>query len=79
MDIIEKEGFFVSQRAVRIVSAVIAGALIFSLAFAFVAEMVVSNRADAAESVSSLNNKLSSLEKQKSKIQKELKASHINE
>lgn len=63
-----------SQKAVRIISAVIAGAIVFSLAFAFIAEIVSVNSADAAESVSSLNSKLSSLEKQKSKIQKELKA-----
>ena len=63
-----------SQKAVRIISAVIAGAIVFSLAFAFIAEIVSVNSADAAESVSSLNSKLSSLEKQKSKIRKELKA-----
>lgn len=63
-----------SKKAVRIISAVIAGTIVFSLAFAFIAEIVSVNSADAAESVSSLNSKLSSLEKQKSKIQKELKA-----
>ncbi len=63
-----------SRKTVRIISVAIAGALVFSLVFAFVAEIVTPNRADAAESVSSLNSKLSNLEKQKSKIQKELKA-----
>lgn len=62
------------QKTVRIISALIAAILVFSLVFTFVAEIVVGNRADAAQTVSSLNTKLSNLEKQTSKIQKELKA-----
>lgn len=63
-----------NKRAVRIASAVIAAVLAFSFIFAFVAEIVIYNRADAAETVSSLNSKLSNLANQQSKIKKELKA-----
>ena len=62
------------NKTVRIISAVIAATLVFSLLFAFVAEIVMYNRADAAQTVSSLNSKLDSLANQKAKIQKELKA-----
>lgn len=63
-----------SQKTVRIVSAVIAAVLVFSIVFAFVAEIAFNNSVSAAETVSSLNSKLSSLESQKAKIQKELNA-----
>lgn len=63
-----------STKKVRIISAVIAGVLAFSLVFAFVAEIVVNIQADAAETVSSLNSKLSNLASQQEKIKKELKA-----
>ncbi|MBQ2840704.1 MAG: peptidoglycan DD-metalloendopeptidase family protein [Oscillospiraceae bacterium] len=62
------------NKTVRIISAVIAATLVFSLLFAFVAEIVIYNRVDAAQTVSSLNSKLDSLASQKAKIQKELKA-----
>lgn len=63
-----------SQKTVRVISIVIAAVLAFSLVFAFVADIAINVRADAAQTVSSLNQKLSSLESQKAKIQKELKA-----
>lgn len=62
------------NKTVRIISAVIAATLVFSLLFAFVAEIVIYNRVDAAQTVSSLNSKLDSLASQKAKIQKELNA-----
>ena len=63
-----------NRKTVRIISAVIAGVLAASLLFAFVAEIAIYNRADAAQSVSSLNSQLSKLADKKTKIQKELKA-----
>ena len=63
----------VSAKTVRIISAVIAGILVFTLIFSFVADIAINSMADAATTVSSLNNKLDSLANQKSKIQKELK------
>lgn len=63
-----------SRKTVRIISAIIAGIIVFSLVFALVAEIAVYSRADAAQTVSSLNNQLSKLEKEKAKIKKELKA-----
>lgn len=62
-----------SAKTVRIISAVIAGILVFTFIFAFVADIVINSKADAATTVSSLNNKLDSLANQKAKIQKELK------
>ena len=63
-----------SQKTVRVISAVIAAAIVFSLVFALVAEVAIYNRADAAQTVSSLNSQLSNLANKKAKIQKELKA-----
>ena len=55
-------------------ASVIAGVLAFALIFGFVAEIAVNSTADAASTVSSLNNKLSNLDAKKKKIQKELNA-----
>ncbi len=63
-----------STKKVRVVSAIIAGILAFSLVFAFVAEIVINTHAGAAETVSSLNSKLSNLANQQEKIKKELRA-----
>lgn len=62
-----------SRKAVRVISAVIAGVLVFTFLFAFVSDIAYNSRAGAAQTVSSLNTKLSNLDKEKSKIQKELK------
>lgn len=62
-----------SKKATRIISALIAGILVFTLILAFVSEIVYNSHAGAAQTVSSLNSKLSSLDKEKTKIQKELK------
>ena len=61
------------QKTVRIAAAIIAGILALLMIFAVVAEVFVYSRADAADTVTSLNNKLSSLADQKTKIEKELK------
>ncbi len=62
------------KKGVRIIASVIAVVLAFMLVFALVAEVFVYTKADAAETVSSLNSKLSNLDSQKQKIQKELNA-----
>ncbi len=62
------------RKSTRIIASVIAGVLAFLLVFALVAEIFVFARADAAETVSGLNSKLSSHDSQKKKIQKELNA-----
>ncbi len=59
------------KKSVRITSALIAILLVFLLVFSMFAQFVA--RADAAQTVSSLNNKLANLANEKSKIQKELK------
>ena len=61
------------KRTVRIICAAIAGLLVFTLVFTFVADIFSSNsEAGAADTVSSLNGKLDSLAKEKEKIKKEL-------
>lgn len=61
------------RRTVRIISAVIAGLLVFTLLFAFVADIAMNApEAGAADTVSSLNSKLDKLSKEKDKIKKEL-------
>lgn len=61
------------RNTVRIISALVAVALVFTFIFAFISEIVVNTHADAANTVSSLNSKLSKLANEKTKIQKELK------
>ncbi len=60
------------QKTVKIIAAAIAGALAFLMVFGFIADVVIFSKADAAQTVSSLNDKLSDLDAQKQKIQKEL-------
>lgn len=62
-----------NQKKARILAAALAGALALLMVFAFVAEIAIYTQAGAAQTVSSLNNKLSSLANQKTKIEKELK------
>ncbi|MBR3848416.1 MAG: peptidoglycan DD-metalloendopeptidase family protein [Oscillospiraceae bacterium] len=61
------------RNTVRIISALVAVALVFTFVFAFISEIVVNTHADAANTVSSLNSRLSKLANEKTKIQKELK------
>ena len=63
-----------SQKTVRIISAIIAGVIAFTLVFALVAEIAIYGKASAAQTVSSLNKQLTNLQNEKAKIQKELKA-----
>ena len=63
-----------NSKKMRIIAAVIAFVLAFSIVFVFVADIVINLYADAAESVSSLNQKLSNLDKERQKIKKELTA-----
>lgn len=61
------------KRTVRIISAMIAGLLVFTLLFAFVADIIANApEAEAADEVTNLNNKLSKLAAEKEKIKKEL-------
>ena len=61
-----------NQKTAKIIAAVIAGALALLMVFGLLADIVVFSKADAAQTVSSLNDKLSDLDAQKQKIQKEL-------
>ena len=62
------------SKTTRVVAIAVAALLVFSLVFAFVAEIVMYSQSSAAQTVSSLNSKLSKLDAEKTKIQKELKS-----
>lgn len=62
------------QKHIRIVAAIIAFVLAVLMILPFVLDIFLYSGASAASSVSSLNNKLESLEKQQAEIQKKLKS-----
>ena len=62
------------KRTVRIICAAIAGLLVFTLLFTFIADIMANSapRAGAADTVDSLNGELNKLAKEKEKIKNEL-------
>ncbi len=62
------------QKHIRVVAAIIAFVLAVLMILPFVLDIFLYSGASAASSVSSLNNKLDSLEKQQAEIQKKLKS-----